>query len=140
MDFDKLKKLILDADTNGTLITSKHDPDKANTIFSSFRTVVSKQVADNLIHFINEEKYSIKEYHNTNYPLSPLYYTITPYLDSQYSIASSGITGNYPTSALDTLVIVSGGTAGIHMYGNSSSDIQNKVSSGKLINERILKE
>jgi hypothetical protein len=36
-------------------------------------------------------------------------------------------------------VIVSGGTAGIHMYGNSSSDIQSKITNGKLTNERILK-
>lgn len=140
MDSNELIKLILEADSNGTLITCKHDPDKVSTIYSSYRTVVSKEVADNLIHFINDGKYSIKEYHNKDFPLSPLYYTITPYQNSQYSVASSGVTGNYPTSALDTLVIVSGGTAGIHMYGNSSSDVQNKVSNMKLVNERILKD
>jgi hypothetical protein len=139
IDFNELKKLILDADSNGTLIISKHDPDKVSTITTAFRTVVSKNVADNLVQFINEEEYSVEEYQNVEYPLSPLYFAITPNPSSQYTIASSGVTGNYPTSSLDTLIIVSGGSAGIHMYGNSSSDIQSRVTNSTLINKRKLK-
>jgi hypothetical protein len=139
MDFNTLKQLMLDADRNGTLIIDKHNPDKVSTIFTSFRTVVSQQVADNLVQFIIGEDYSIREYQNIDYPLSPLYYTITPNPGSSFVVPSSGVTGNVPTAAFDTLVIVSGGTAGIHMYGNSSSDIQSKITNGKLTNERILK-
>jgi|GEM_PF-4816473 len=140
MDFNTIKQLILSADTKGTLITSKHDPHKVPTIYSSFRTVVSEQVANNLIQFINDEDYIMKEYQNSDYPLSPLYYTITPKSSSAFTIPSSGVTGNIATSALDTLIVVSGGTAGLHMYGNSSIDIQNKITNGKLTNERILNQ
>lgn len=139
MEFNAFKQLIINAHDNGTLITAKHDPDRVSTIFAPFRTVVSKQVADNFLQFINGEDYSVNEYQNTDYPLSPLYYTITPNPNSSFAIASSGVTGSIPTSALDTLIIVSGGTAGIHMYGNSSDDIQNKIDNGKLLNRRKLK-
>jgi hypothetical protein len=138
INLEKLKELILHAHRNDKLITSKHDPDKVSIISTPYRSVVSKQVADNLVEFINEGKYTAKEYQNTDHPLSPLYFTITPSSDSLYQIPSSGVTENHPSSALDTLIVVSGSTAGIHMYGNSSADIQNKISNGKLIDERPL--
>jgi hypothetical protein len=134
MDFPQLKQLILQAHANGTLITEKHHPDKVSTIYTPYRTVVSKSVADNLESFINSEDYSVHEYHNTDYPLSPLYFTITPNSASTYSVAASGVTGNVPINAMDTLVIVSGGTAGIHMFGTSSSDIVTQETNGRLIN------
>jgi hypothetical protein len=139
MDFKTLKQLMLEADRKGTLIIDRHNPDKVSTIFTEFRTVVSHQVAENLVQFIEDEDYSVREYQNIGYPFSPLYYTITPNPDSSFVVPSSGVTGNVPTEAFDTLVIVSGGTVGIHMYGNSSSDIQSKIANGKLTNERILK-
>lgn len=139
MDFNTFKQLILSADSKGTLITQKHDPNMVTTINLPFRTVVSKNVADNLIQFINSEDYSVNEYYNANYPSSPSYYTITPNPTSQFSIASSGVTGNIATSALDTLVIVSGKTSGIHMYGNSSIAIQQDINNGTLTNQRKLK-
>lgn len=139
IDFETFKQLLLDADSKGKLIIDKHNPDKVSTIISPFRSVVSKKIADNFLSFINEEMYSIKEYYNTEYPLSPLYFTITPNPDSSYLIASSGITGNVPSSAMDTLIVVSGGTKGIHMFGSSSIDISNRVIGGTLFNERILK-
>ncbi len=139
IDLERLKQLLLDADSKGKLIIDKHNPDKVSTIITPFRSVVSKKVAGNFVSFINEENYSIKEYNNTEYPLSPLYFTITPNADSSYLIASSGVTGNIPTSAMDTLVIVSGGTKGIHMFGTSSSDILNRITQGILIDERTLK-
>jgi hypothetical protein len=139
MDFITLKQLILSADTNRTLITAKHAPNNVSTIYSRYRTVVSDQIANNLIQFINDEDYIVKEYQNLDYHLSPLYYTITPKSSSSFNVPSSGVTGNVATSALDTLIVVSGGTAGIHMYGNSSIDISNKITNGKLTNERILK-
>jgi hypothetical protein len=140
IDFNTLKQLIISADSNGTLITQKHDPDEVNFIYTPFRSVVSKKIADNLLQFINDEKYSVKEYQNLDKPLSPLYFTLTPYANSQFIVPSSGVTGNIPTSAFDTLILVSGVTKGIHMFGNSSTDIQNKIANGSLINERILKQ
>lgn len=139
MDFKTLKQLILDADTNGTLITQKHNPDELTTIYTPFRSVVSKYLADNLVSFINSEDYKVDEYQNTDFPLSPLYFTIKPNSGSTFSIPASGVTGTVATSTMDILVVVSGGTIGIHIYGNTTSDITNKISSGKLINKRTLK-
>jgi len=139
INFPTLKQLILNADANGKLIIDKHNPDKVSTIVTPFRTVVSKDVADNVVSFFNGEDYTVDEYYNNDYPLSPLYFTIKPNSGSSFSVASSGVTGNVPTSAMDLLVIVSGGTQGIHMYGTSSSILATDIASGKLTNHRNLK-
>jgi hypothetical protein len=52
MDFETFKMLLLDADTNGTLMSAKHDPNQVSTIYTPFRSVLSHELASNLTNFI----------------------------------------------------------------------------------------
>ncbi|WP_153042541.1 hypothetical protein [Rufibacter ruber] len=138
MDFQAFKQLILSADSNGTLMSAKHDPNQLSNIYTPYRSVLSHELAAQLTSFLNSENYSVAEYINTRYPLSPLYFTITPKPGS-LTVAASGVTGTIASSILDTLVVVSGGTSGIHMYGEESSKILTMEETGILINKNEIK-
>jgi hypothetical protein len=132
MNIQDFNKLIIAAHTGNTLITSKHNPNQICNFYKN-RSVVAHAVVENFIPFIQGGKYKVKLYHNNNYPKSPLYWTITPNPDSEILIVASGLTGNTPKTALDTLVVVSGSSQGLHMYGTSSGDIWKRVSDQRLI-------
>jgi hypothetical protein len=139
MTFEILKQLLIDADNNGTLLTQKHDPSLMATICKPFRSVLSHDLASNLSNFITSDDYTVYEYENINYPLSPLYFTLTPNQGSGFDIPASGVTVTVATSTLDTLVVVSGGTLGIHMYGESSSNINTMIAGNQLIPKSQIK-
>jgi len=108
---DFLKEL-KDASSNGSLMTPKHDPNNLGTTFSSYRTVLSNKLADNLSNFISSCKFTVEEYENTKIQNSPPYFAITPHQDSGFNIPASGVTANsvFASTTVDTLVVVSGRT------------------------------
>jgi hypothetical protein len=140
MNYIQLKQLLLEAAENGTLMTPKHDPDKLGEIFCNYRSVLSDSLAENLLSFINSEDYSAAAYHNNNSPQSPLYLTITPNPQGNFSVPASGVTGHTPTESLDTLIVVSGKTQGLHMFGSSYDEILASEMSGMLVNKVQIKE
>lgn len=122
------------ADDAGTLLTSKHDPENMSTSYSSFRTVLSHDLASNLNSFISSGKFSLKEHTNNRFPNSPLYIEIIPDADSGFDVPSSGVTANsiFASSALDRIIAVSGSTSGWHLFGEDSSNLQTKLINGDL--------
>jgi len=135
MILDEFKKNLKTAAENGTLMTPKHDPYNLGTIYSSFRTVLSYDLADNLERFIKSGNYSVKKYENKMYPDSPNYFEITPNADSGFSIPSSGVTANsiFASTTVDKIVAISGKTSGWHIFGEDSSIINTKIKNGDLI-------
>lgn len=129
-----------EAAKNNSLMTPKHNPYNLGTVMSGYRTVLSYDLADNLDNFIDSGDFAAVKYSNTNFPNSPLYIEIIPNPTSNYIIPSSGVTSCSPvaTSALDRLVVVSGQTQGLHIYGESSSKIQNKFTNGDLTDKTEL--
>ncbi len=127
--------LLVEAAEQGKLMTSKHDPDEIGQFPDDpDRTVLSYDLADNLGRFVRSEKYSVDYYENTRYPNSPDLWVIEP-TDSEFDIPSSGITGDSVSTAigLDRLVVVSGTTQGIHMYGGASAVVRAQEQRGTWI-------
>lgn len=129
-----------EAAKNGTLLTPKHDPNNLGTTYANYRSVLSFELAKNLEGFINSGEFKIIEYENSVYPKSPIYLELEPAAHSSFSIPASGVSGNSPmaTTALDRIVAVSGSNAGWHIFGESSSTIQQKITAGDLRNRNEL--
>lgn len=140
MTFKDFKNHLITATSNGTLLTPKHDPNNLGTTFSSFRTVLSDDLATNLRSFIISGKYTVTEYENKKLPNSPLYFEITPNQDSGFSIPASGVTANsvFASTIVDKIIAVSGQTQGWHLFGEDSSIIQRKANNGDIIFKNIL--
>lgn len=135
MTFDEFKNHLTTAASNGTLLTPKHDPNNLATVYSSYRTVLSHELANNLEIFINSGDYTVRQFENIKIPNSPLYFEITPNQNSGFNIPDSGVTATsiFATSVVDKIVAVSGQTQGWHLFGEDSSVIQAKENSGDLI-------
>lgn len=140
MTLEEFKNQLKTAVDNGTLLTPKHDPYNLGTTYSSYRTVLSYDLADNLDRFISSGDYSVKRYENVKYSDSPNYFEITPKPDSGFSIPSSGVTANsiFASTRIDKIVAVSGKTGGWHLFGEDSAIIQAKVINGDLIHKSDL--
>ena len=135
MTFEELKAHLVEAAENNTLITPKHDPKALESKKDKFRSVVSYEVTDNLKSFIASGNYSVRQFDNTKFPATPLYFEITPDPDTGFDIPASGVTAysNTPTSQMDRLIAVSGLSQGWHLSGEDRSIIDQKVSTGQLI-------
>lgn len=131
------KTELVQAAKQGKLLTPKHDPNNlGKKKFAKYRTVIAHNLADKLVHFFEFEKYKVNQYRNTNHNHSQEYFEIIP-LNSSFSIPTSGVGAfcDYPTEACDRLIAVSGSSQGWHVFGEKSSEIENKKSNGELILE-----
>ena len=134
MTKNDLQTHLQNADTNGTLMTPKHDPNNLSTTYSSFRTVLSYELANSLSGFISSGQFTATEYENTKYPHSPIYIEIAPQPGSTFSVPASGVAANSPmaSTALDRIIAVSGTNQGWHIFGEDSQVVQRKLSQGDL--------
>jgi len=134
MTFDELKQQLEQAVKDGTLMTPKHDPSNLTTTYPQYRMVLAHDLALNLEGFIGSGQYTVKEYENKRFTSSPLYFEIQPTSGSTFSVPASGVAPNSPfaTSAVDRIIAVSGVNLGWHLFGESSTTIQQKLSSGDL--------
>lgn len=141
MNFEEFKNQLILSANNGTLLIPKHDPYNLDTMFSSYRTVLSHNLADNLSSFISSGNYSVVEYENLGYPNSPYYFEITPNKDSGFNIPASGVTAYsiIPSTAVDKIIAVSGVTKGMHLFGEDSSVIRAKIRNNNLKKIKKLK-
>jgi len=141
MDFDELKRHLVKAAKNGTLMTPKHDPNNLTTTFVKYRTVLTHELAPNLEAFIKSGQYAVNEFENIHSPNTPLYFEITPDTESGFSIPASGVTAHstFGSSVVDRLIVVSGCNQGWHLFGEDSHIINQKFLKGDLINKRRLR-
>ncbi len=81
------------------------------------------------------DQYSVVEYENPAYQATPKYWEIIPGQNTPFSVPASGVNSftPYPSTALDRLVVVSGSSQGLHLFGEDSSAIQGRLNSGSLI-------
>jgi hypothetical protein len=131
MNKDELLTDWNDAIDNGTFVTGKHDPSSVGTPYPGYRTVTVKSQAE-IQGFLASGDYTLRRYHNNNYPQSPDYIEIVPAETSM--VAGSGIQPNspVPTTACDRFVAVSGRHQGWHLYAEQSTNIHNKSIIGDL--------
>jgi hypothetical protein len=139
-NLEELKNSILQASQDGSLVTTKHDPYSLAVTYPGFRTVVSHEVADNMDDFIRTGDFTATIFDHLVYPNSPFYCVIKPNPGSLFTVPASGVTGNSVSAStvLDRLVIVSGNTNGLHIYGENNSVIEIKKATGELTNGRTL--
>lgn len=135
MDKKELKRQLLLAAKNKTLVTPKHDPNQLSTTYNYYRSVLSHDLYISLDAFIESEDYTVREYRNNNYPYSPLYLEIIPNPSSTFSVPASGVVAYSPmaSSRLDTLIAVSGTKQGWHIFGEDSQVTQIQVKNGDLV-------
>lgn len=134
MDLDEFKKKLFEALNRGELMTPKHDPNNlGKTAYASYRSVLSYDLADNLEEFIHSAKFGVRQYDNTHPRHHDEFYEIIP-ADTMFSIPASGVGPDefQPNEALDRLVAVwnSGGT--LHLFGESSTNIERREREGTL--------
>jgi len=130
-----IQRDFLDAITTGNILIPKHDPHvMASTTWSSPRSVLSYDLADNLERFFRDGKYHTYHYERPEYPSSPDFWVIEP-ADPDFSIPASGVpaSSNIPNVAYDRLVVVSGQKLGLHAFGESATVIEGMARDGRLI-------
>ncbi len=131
---------ILESYNNGTLILDKHDPNKVLTPIGSFRSVVSPHISSSIERLIKEVNYTVRTYEDSKYPNGAGYYelefnqgAITE--DIGYPVpAGSVLTG----SNYDRLVFFSGSYQNWHIASETSSQILQFISSGRLVPGSVL--
>jgi hypothetical protein len=134
MNKDDVKNHLRNAAQNNLLLTPKHDPANLTTTYSTYSTVLSHDLAQNLDNFIESGEYIVREYHNNLYPNSPYYLEIEPYPGSTFSVPASGVAPYSPlaSTALDRIVAVSGTNQGWHIFGEDSNEIALKLNNDNL--------
>ncbi len=118
---------------SGNLLIPKHDPNQLSTTYTNYRTVLSYDLADSLMTFLNSNSFTVRCFQDNNPSHGDSYYEIIP-SDPQYSIPASGVPAGSPdpNTVCDRIVAVSGARLGWHMFGENAVNIQNKVAAGEL--------
>lgn len=123
-----------DANSTGSLLSQKHDPNDISVTRGSDRSVVSLTASSSLMSFINSCDYDLYYHPDYRGPSLRCFYVLCPH-------SSSGLTdlGNWVPSGsnvvgdpLDRLVFVSGSVVGWHVFAETSSIITTRVGSGLL--------
>ncbi len=116
---------------NGSLISPKHSVASLGTPASGYKTVVVPDTKD-LKTFFNGGNYTAKLYQNSDPKHNGDYVVITP-VDTSY-VSASGVPSMspVPTHPCDVFVAVSGSKQGLHLFGEESTNVQAKESSGKI--------
>ena len=135
MTKDELAKLLEQAAKDGTLLTDKHDPDQLSTTHPKPRTVIAAELAPKLPEFFASLDFEVIHYENPDYPKTPDFWEIRP-TTTTFSIPASGVPAHSPTptSQCDRLIVVSGSNQGLHIFGESHSEIERRLSAGELRN------
>jgi len=117
---------------NGTFLTSRHHPSGVGVALSGYRTV-TVQDPSGLYDYLGSGDFSIRHYHNNDYPKSPEYVVITPN-DPTY-VAGSGIPAysGAPIHDCDRLVVVSGVNQSWHVHAEQQTCIDAKSRNGRLV-------
>lgn len=124
----------------GLLMTPKHDPSNLGRVkYSSYRSVLSYELAKNLEEFIGSENFDVVEYENTNPKHKKELFEIIP-KDIMFSVPASGVGPDSlkPTEALDRLIAVWNAGGRPHIFGESSKELQEKEDAGKLVKKANL--
>jgi hypothetical protein len=116
---------------NGTLVTPKHSVANLATPTPGYKTVVVPDSND-LKSFFNSGAYSAKLYKN-NDPKHPAPYVVITPNDLSY-VSASGVPSMspHPSHPCDVFVSVSGKSAGLHLFGEESANVQAKLTSGSI--------
>ena len=125
MTFEDVFTILTNEAQKGTLMTAKHNPNNLGVALESYRSVLSYELAEDLLKFINSKFYSINAYENINLHHGKYYIEIIPNANSGFDVPASGVTAYspYATTTLNRLVLVSGYNHGWHLYGESSERI-----------------
>lgn len=118
---------------DGTFVTDKHDPTKLGDCQEGYRTVISYEMFPVLGSFIKSGAYNVDVYKNTNPRFPGLSCIITP--NDPSIILASGVPArsSIPISTCDRFNIVSGLQSGWHIFGVTSSYVQEQVDNGGLV-------
>ena len=140
MDKKKFVDQLRTALYNDELMTPKHDPNKLYKTYSSYRSVLSYELANSLKKFIDSESFDVIEYENMNPRHKKEWFEIIP-RDTLFNIPASGIGPDSmkPTVALDRLVAVWNSEGRPHLFGESSEEIARKEKAKQLIRKAQLK-
>lgn len=122
------------------LMTPKHNPGNLGRVkYSSYRSVLSYELAMNLKNFVDSEDFDVIEYENTNPNHKKELFEIIP-RSSLFSVPASGVGPDslQPTEALDRLIAVWNAGGRPHIFGESSKELEKKEQSGKLLKKAKL--
>jgi hypothetical protein len=132
-DKKQFQEFVSGAAANGTLLTPKHGPNSLASVYKDYRTVLTQRMADNLDGFIASGDFNAALYYNNKLPNSPYYVEVAP-ASLEFSVPASGVQAfslqpDYPK---DRLIFYSGKFQGWHCCGESSAEIQRRLSQGEL--------
>jgi hypothetical protein len=121
---------------NDKLVTPKHDPNNLGEITCpTYRSVLSYELARNLVEVITSENYDAIEYRNLDpkHQRQELIELVFP--DNSFSVPASGVAADSSTAteALDRLVVVWNSEGTPKIFGESSQVIEAKCKSGQLV-------
>jgi hypothetical protein len=96
-------------------------------------------MADNLEKFIKSENFDVIEWANMNRRHKKEYFEIIP-MDTLFSVPASGVGPDSlrPTEALDRLVAVWNSGGRLHVFGESSEEIEKKEKTKQLVKKAKL--
>jgi hypothetical protein len=116
---------------DGTLVTPKHTVANLATPTSGYKTVVVPDPND-LKLFFSGGAYTAKLYKNNDPRHTDPYVVITP--DDSTYVSASGVPpmSSSPSHPCDVFVAASGLSQGVHLFGEESTNVKAKESSGKI--------
>jgi hypothetical protein len=117
---------------NDKLVTPKHDPNNLGEITCpTHRSVLSYELARNLVEVITSENYDTIEYRNLDPKHQRQELIEIVFSDNSFSVPASGVAA--ATEALDRLVVVWNSEGTPKIFGESSQVIEAKCKSGQLV-------
>lgn len=139
MNKGELAKKLEQAAIDGTLVTEKHDPDKLAITKPQPRTVIAGELAPELPALFKSLNFDVTHYENPRYPQTPDLWEIEP-KDPRFSVPASGVPpySTTPSGQCDRLIVVSGSSQGLHIFGESHAELQRRLAAGQLRNPQTL--
>jgi len=126
---------------NDKLVTPKHDPNNLRQItYTSYRSVLSYELARNLEEVITSENYDAVEYRNLDPKHLRQELIEIVFADNLFSVPASGVAADssIATEALDRLVAVWNSEGTLKIFDESSEVIEAKCKSGQLVKKGML--
>jgi hypothetical protein len=130
----ELQDILLTALHSGNLVIPKHDPDQLHVTWPDARSILAKNLTENMDGFIRSGEFSASAFQNPQHPQTPQYWTLSPSPGSAFSVPGSGVPAYspYPSSNFDRLVVISGYKTGVHMFAENSQVIEVRSGAGTL--------
>lgn len=124
----------LNALSNRSLVTDKHNPYKLDRIWTSFRTVIAYDWVDGFLFHMLFELDILPIFKLKYNRYKEAFYAISIPEESGFPVPASGVPAGCtePSSTYNTIILASGSKTGWHSYGENWNDLTTSIKEGSI--------